>query len=164
MLGRIANSVFLVVLLTGLSILGNCSKASADYLPANPSKSDDSLFTSKSDDEGSIPAEESSSCASTALEPIDNLAPGRQDNPLACRKALSTYFGILNCRGNSPSSGAGSSNNGSNGSSGSSGQPLVSAVIDFAPALPGMGQAFIAPNAILPNSMASRLFRPPRVS
>src|SRR5579864_9621255 len=104
MLGRIASSVFLVVLLTGLSILGNCGKASADYLPANPSKSDDSLFTSERDAEASIAAEESSSCTSSTLEPTDNLAPGRQDNPLAYRNALSTYFGILNCRGNSPRS------------------------------------------------------------
>jgi hypothetical protein len=162
MLNRIASSVFLCALLAGLSILGNCGKASAGYLLTS-SSNPDSLIASENDGNELGAVGQTSSSSSTTVQSSENPlpSPDQPESPFAAHKLLNVYFGILNGRGSS-SSGAGGPNN--SNSSGGAGQPLAGSMIPLVSEHQGMRGAVSEPNAIPPTAMASRLFRPPRLS
>ena len=162
MLGRTATSVFSIALLAGLSILGNCGKASAGFLPSHLSDSGDLLFSSESDRSDLRVFDQTSSCASPA-QVSDNSAPSpdQPNSPLASRSMLSMCFGILAGRGSSSFGGAGGTNNCQNCGSG---PPLVGATTLLVSLPHGIWDALIDPDDIASTSMTSRLFRPPRLS
>ena len=162
MTGRTATSVFSIALLAGLSILGNCGKATAGYLPTDLPRTGDSLFASEKDASEPAVYEEYSSSASSVPQLSDNPFPGSDQpgGPLAGRNLITMCFGILAGRGNSFGGGVTGSSNQNSGS----GPPLVCLIPVLAPSPQVDWDLVNDPHDGVSRSMASRLFRPPRLS
>ncbi len=152
--------VVATALLASVSVLASCGKVSAGYLPMNQSEPRSSLFADD-DSPGMSSAAPVSSLAPTDQPRFEEPAPYRDQpaGPLAGRAGLSVCFALFGGRQNS-SRGAGSTNH----DSGSSGQPLGCLIAVPAPTPAGSGAAFVDPSAFAPTSLASRLFRPPRLA
>ena len=159
MLARTANSLLFVAALAVASLLGHGGKASAGYLPRSSSSPDDSLLTTESSlDYGAGVQESSAGAAAPQSSEPPFSSPDQPEGPLAGRKILTTYLGILNGRGNT-SSGAGNPSQGNNGS----GQPLAGSPSAAISVSPGPSHSLVDPHILPPQSFASRLFRPPRL-
>src|SRR5262245_24047700 len=159
MLGRTANSLLFLAALAVASILGNCSKASAGYLPRSSSSPGDCLLTTESGPDYGAGGHDSSGAVTapqTSEPPFSS--PDQPEGPLAGRKLLTTYLGILNGRGNT-SSGAGNPSHTNNGS----GQPLAGSPSAAISVSPGPSHSLVDPDILPPQSFTSRLFRPPRL-
>src|SRR5262249_26383906 len=119
MLRRTSIPAFSVTLLVGLSMLGNCSMATAGYLPPSLDKPVDSLFASENN------GFEQATSGVAVPEASDNPLPSSDHpgGPLASRTLLTNCFGLCTGRGNSGGGGAGGANNGQN--LGGSGPPLA---------------------------------------
>src|SRR5579864_2358522 len=161
--GRITSSVAFIALLAGLSILGNCSNASAGYLLTNDTAPGDSLFALENDVSEFAAGNQTSSRESAAPQASDAPVPSeRPINPMVNSNLLFARFGILGHGGNSSTSGAGSTSNSNN--LGGSGPPLSFSMILLVSSPPGMDETVIEANCLPSTSLAMRLFRPPRLS